>query len=145
MALVANRQDPDQSVRLDLVEHTVVTDSQFPRCKRIRLQLLSASRLNVGVCPEQILDGIEDDPLFPSPVAAQILAGARDEPDIESHAFTIPSGVPSGKGENSRLTSVRGLPRGFPKTLTPAACGGPGACRPRLQRGMHRIIAHKKP
>ncbi len=97
MNLVAYRQNSNQSLYSDLVEDPIISDPQFLGSKWIRSESLPPSALRIDIGPEELLNGVEDDPLFPGIVAVQVLIRTWDKSDVEPHIPMILFRHPNGK------------------------------------------------
>lgn len=118
MNLVTYGQHPDQLLS-DFVEDSIVSDLQFPRRKRIRSHLLTSLAFSIRINLQELSNAAQNDSLFPDRVRLQILVGAWDEFDFESHTSKLPFRRRIGKPKN--------LPIGMPKRRSEYLSGvGPG-------------------
>jgi hypothetical protein len=83
--LVANGDDLDVRVVLDLVEDAIISQSQLPWSERVLAQHLAAFGLLVGVRHQMDLNPVDDDPLLEGPLVVEVRFSAGGEDDVERH------------------------------------------------------------
>jgi hypothetical protein len=95
---MANRKNPNEILVANLIKSPVISDSQFPRSKRIRTEMLAPLAFHISLDSKESLDGIKDDSLLPDLVIVQILGSIGDKLNIKLHGSRPPRQYPITQG-----------------------------------------------